>query len=194
MWKVMPWTCVQASPWRGSGVAIPVFSIRSEESVGSGEFLDLNLMIDLASKTGMRLVQLLPVNDTSVNMMWWDSYPYRYEHLSINHFGSVLLVASFSLFHLVLTKTRMTHYLKTLSGNKASYLENQIIIPGACLGWDQVLEGDLTDPMLCTVLCQCLHCIHCTCGSKHFQTTFQVISRSVQTILLLLKYFRILAS
>ena len=25
---------------------------------------------------GMRLIQLLPVNDTSVNMMWWDSYPY----------------------------------------------------------------------------------------------------------------------
>lgn len=25
---------------------------------------------------GMRLVQLLPVNDTSVYMSWWDSYPY----------------------------------------------------------------------------------------------------------------------
>ena len=24
----------------------------------------------------MRLVQLLPVNDTSVYMSWWDSYPY----------------------------------------------------------------------------------------------------------------------
>jgi hypothetical protein len=47
-------------------------------------------MIDLASKTGMRLVQLLPVNDTSVNMMWWDSYPYRYEHFLINHIGAVL--------------------------------------------------------------------------------------------------------
>jgi 4-alpha-glucanotransferase len=34
-------------------------------------------MVDFAAKTGMRLVQLLPINDTSVNMMWWDSYPYR---------------------------------------------------------------------------------------------------------------------
>ena len=25
---------------------------------------------------GMRLIQLLPVNDTSVHRMWWDSYPY----------------------------------------------------------------------------------------------------------------------
>ena len=72
---------VQANPWRGAGVAAPVFSLRSEESVGAGEFLDLRLLVDLAAKTGMRLVQLLPVNDTSVNMMWWDSYPYRYKRV-----------------------------------------------------------------------------------------------------------------
>eukprot|EP00850_Spirogloea_muscicola_P021448 SM000249S08259 [mRNA] locus=s249:4308:11977:- [translate_table: standard] len=63
-------------PWRGAGVAVPVFSIRSEDDVGSGEFLDLKLLVDLAVKSGLRLVQLLPVNDTSVNGMWWDSYPY----------------------------------------------------------------------------------------------------------------------
>ncbi|CAK9278762.1 unnamed protein product [Sphagnum jensenii] len=66
----------QAQPWRGAGVASPVFSLRSRESVGAGEFMDLKLMVDFAAKTGMRLVQLLPINDTSVNMMWWDSYPY----------------------------------------------------------------------------------------------------------------------
>jgi len=69
---------MQTQPWRGTGVAVPVFSIRSTHSVGAGEFLDLKVVVDLAAKTGMRLVQLLPVNDTSVNMMWWDSYPYRY--------------------------------------------------------------------------------------------------------------------
>ncbi|GAQ80801.1 4-alpha-glucanotransferase [Klebsormidium nitens] len=63
-------------PWKGAGVAVPVFSIRTEEDVGSGEFLDLKLVVDLAVKSGLHLVQLLPVNDTSVNMMWWDSYPY----------------------------------------------------------------------------------------------------------------------
>ena len=25
---------------------------------------------------GLRMIQLLPVNDTSVYNMWWDSYPY----------------------------------------------------------------------------------------------------------------------
>ena len=73
----------QTQLWRGTGVAIPVFSMRSSESVGAGEFLDLSLMVDMAAKTGMRLVQLLPVNDTSVNMMWWDSYPYRYFSTSL---------------------------------------------------------------------------------------------------------------
>ncbi|KAG6552731.1 hypothetical protein Mapa_005678 [Marchantia paleacea] len=66
----------RARPWRGAGIAVPVFSLRTSEDVGSGEYLDLKLMIDLAVKSGMRLVQLLPINDTSVNGMWWDSYPY----------------------------------------------------------------------------------------------------------------------
>ncbi|CAM6114987.1 unnamed protein product [Calypogeia fissa] len=66
----------RASPWRGTGIAGPVFSLRTTEDVGSGEFLDLKMLVDLAVKTGVRLVQLLPINDTSVNMMWWDSYPY----------------------------------------------------------------------------------------------------------------------
>ena len=30
----------------------------------------------LPCSTGLRLIQLLPVNDTGVYGMWWDSYPY----------------------------------------------------------------------------------------------------------------------
>ncbi|KAL3533414.1 hypothetical protein ACH5RR_006935 [Cinchona calisaya] len=63
-------------PWRGAGVAIPMFSIRSEEDLGVGEFLDLKLLVDWAVESGFHLVQLLPINDTSVHGMWWDSYPY----------------------------------------------------------------------------------------------------------------------
>eukprot|EP00958_Prasinococcus_capsulatus_P011964 scaffold1190_cov393-Prasinococcus_capsulatus_cf.AAC.30 len=64
--------------WRGAGLALPVFSIRSRECVGSGEFLDLKLVVDVAVSMRLQLVQLLPVNDTSVYKMWcvWDSYPY----------------------------------------------------------------------------------------------------------------------
>ncbi|XP_057549848.1 4-alpha-glucanotransferase DPE2 [Amaranthus tricolor] len=63
-------------PWRGAGMAIPMFSVRSEEDVGVGEFLDLKLLVDWAISSGFHLVQLLPINDTSVHGMWWDSYPY----------------------------------------------------------------------------------------------------------------------
>ncbi|KVI12197.1 Carbohydrate-binding-like fold [Cynara cardunculus var. scolymus] len=64
-------------PWRGAGVAIPMFSVRSEDDVGVGEFLDLKLVVDWAVDSGFHLLQLLPINDTSVHKMWWDSYPYR---------------------------------------------------------------------------------------------------------------------
>ncbi|XP_062004208.1 4-alpha-glucanotransferase DPE2 [Rosa rugosa] len=63
-------------PWRGAGVAIPMFSVRSETDLGVGEFLDLKLLVDWAAESGFHLVQLLPINDTSVYGMWWDSYPY----------------------------------------------------------------------------------------------------------------------
>ncbi|CAN0907955.1 4-alpha-glucanotransferase DPE2 [Linum grandiflorum] len=67
---------MRAMPWRGTGVSIPMFSVRSENDLGVGEFLDLKLLVDWAVESGFHLVQLLPINDTSVNGMWWDSYPY----------------------------------------------------------------------------------------------------------------------
>ncbi|KAH6796601.1 disproportionating enzyme 2 [Perilla frutescens var. hirtella] len=67
---------IREMPWRGAGVAIPMFSVRSEADLGVGEFLDLKLLVDWAVDSGFHLVQLLPINDTSVHLMWWDSYPY----------------------------------------------------------------------------------------------------------------------
>ena len=62
--------------WRGAGVAIPVFSLRSEKSFGVGEFSDLKLMADWCSKVDLKLLQILPINDTIANHSWKDSYPY----------------------------------------------------------------------------------------------------------------------
>ena len=62
--------------WKGTGVAVPVFSLRSERGVGGGEFSDLKLLVDLCVRFGFDVIQLLPVNDTRVHGMWWDSYPY----------------------------------------------------------------------------------------------------------------------
>lgn len=62
--------------WRGTGVAIPVFSLRSQQGMGTGEFNDLRALIDWAVQTELKLVQILPINDTTANHTWEDCYPY----------------------------------------------------------------------------------------------------------------------
>ena len=63
--------------WRAAGVAIPVFSLRSEHSYGVGDFGDLRRFVDWAVLTGMKVIQLLPINDTTTDGYWHDSYPYN---------------------------------------------------------------------------------------------------------------------
>jgi 4-alpha-glucanotransferase len=65
-----------ANPWKGAGVAIPVFSLRSENSFGVGEFEDLKLLADWSRQVGLKLIQILPVNDSTATHTWVDSYPY----------------------------------------------------------------------------------------------------------------------
>jgi 4-alpha-glucanotransferase len=62
--------------WKGAGVTIPVFSLRSKNSFGVGEFNDIHFLIDWAKRVGLQLIQLLPVNDTTALHTWHDSYPY----------------------------------------------------------------------------------------------------------------------
>lgn len=62
--------------WKGAGVAVPVFSLRSKKGFGVGEFTDICLLADWAKKTHLKMIQLLPVNDTSGTMTRLDSYPY----------------------------------------------------------------------------------------------------------------------
>ncbi|HMG83883.1 MAG TPA: 4-alpha-glucanotransferase [Ferruginibacter sp.] len=62
--------------WKGAGVAIPVFSLRSQNGLGTGEFNDIKLLVDWAKNSGLKLIQLLPVNDTTSTYTWRDSYPY----------------------------------------------------------------------------------------------------------------------
>lgn len=62
--------------WRGTGVAIPVFSLRTKNSLGVGEFTDIKIMVDWAKKVSIKMIQLLPVNDTTSTHSRLDSYPY----------------------------------------------------------------------------------------------------------------------
>jgi 4-alpha-glucanotransferase len=63
--------------WKGAGVAVPVFSLRGRNSAGIGDFGDLIDFIDWAKKVGMKMVQLLPLNETIASHSWLDSYPYK---------------------------------------------------------------------------------------------------------------------
>ena len=63
--------------WKGAGTAIPVFSLRTEDDFGVGEFYDLKKMVDWAAETGQSILQLLPINDTTMLHTWEDSYPYN---------------------------------------------------------------------------------------------------------------------
>ena len=63
--------------WRAAGVCVPVFSLRSEQSCGVGDFGDLKRLVDWAVITGMKVIQILPVTDTTVNHQWRDSNPYK---------------------------------------------------------------------------------------------------------------------
>ena len=62
--------------WKGAGVAIPVFSLRSKKGFGTGEFNDIKLLVDWAKQAGLKLLQFLPVNDTTATHSDKDSYPY----------------------------------------------------------------------------------------------------------------------
>ena len=63
--------------WKAAGLVVPVFSLRSEQSQGVGDFSDLRRMVEWAYTTGMRVVQILPIYDTTQSRTWKDSYPYN---------------------------------------------------------------------------------------------------------------------
>ena len=94
--------------WRAAGVVIPVFSLRSEHSYGVGDFGDLRRMVDWAAETGMKVIQLLPVNDTTTDGHWHDSYPYNIVSTCALHPHYVDLESA----GVLRSKTQMTQFLR----------------------------------------------------------------------------------
>lgn len=62
--------------WRGAGVGIPVFSLRTKKSFGVGDFNDMKLLVDWSKKVGIKLIQVLPLNDTIGTHSDLDVLPY----------------------------------------------------------------------------------------------------------------------
>ncbi len=82
--------------WKGAGVAIPVFSLRSDSGFGVGEFNDLKRLAEWGRKTGLKMIQILPINDTTATHTWKDSYPYA-------------AISAFALHPLYLNLAAVTH-------------------------------------------------------------------------------------
>ena len=59
------------------GVAVPLFSLRTEDDFGIGEYADLPKLGDWCVANGLKIIQILPINDTTAHFDWHDSYPYN---------------------------------------------------------------------------------------------------------------------
>ena len=73
----LPQAYFAVGPWRIAGTVVPIFSLRTRESFGVGDFGDLKKMVDWMEVTGQRGLQVLPINDTTITHTWTDSYPYN---------------------------------------------------------------------------------------------------------------------
>ena len=98
---------IKEKTWRVAGVVVPVFSLRSEHSYGVGDFGDLKRLVDWAALTGMKVIQILPVNDTTESHSWSDSYPYNIvsafalhpHYLDLEAFGSLKDKQKMTAYH-----------------------------------------------------------------------------------------------
>lgn len=63
------WSSLQPAPHHG--INLPLFSLHSAKSCGIGEYTDLLPLIDYCKETGLKIIQLLPLNDTGL-----DTSPY----------------------------------------------------------------------------------------------------------------------
>lgn len=129
--------------YHAAGVAIPVFSIRTEQGFGVGEFSDIKKLADWASKTSLSMLQILPINDTTANYSWTDSYPYAAvsvyalhpQYISIENLEFKLpkdLVISFNEEKSYLNNLELIDYEKMIAGKwkylKAIFKAEQSII------------------------------------------------------------------
>ena len=94
--------------WKGAGTAIPVFSIRTNDDFGVGDFLDIKQMVDWCVLTGQKVLQVLPINDTTKTNTWTDSYPYS----ANSTFALHPMYIRPDKVGLLKDKARMDHFIK----------------------------------------------------------------------------------
>ncbi|KQT20587.1 4-alpha-glucanotransferase [Chryseobacterium sp. Leaf405] len=119
--------------YHDAGVAVPVFSLRAEDGFGVGEFADLKKLADWANEMNLGIIQILPINDTTANYTWTDSYPYAAvsvyalhpQYISLENLDFKLpkeLVEEYQSEKSVLNSLELIDYEKMISG-KWKYLK-----------------------------------------------------------------------
>lgn len=119
--------------YHDAGVAVPIFSLRTDHGFGVGEFSDLKKLADWAKETNLGIIQILPINDTTANYTWTDSYPYAAvsvyalhpQYISLEQLGFPLpehLFAEYEAEKSELNALDLIDYEKMISG-KWKYLK-----------------------------------------------------------------------
>ena len=108
-----------------AGVSMPVFSIRTNNSFGVGDFSDIKKVIDWASSIGLSMIQVLPVNDTILTNTFLDSYPYN----AISVFALHPLYINIFKVGILKDTKKMTYYKNIQKDiNKNKYVDYPEII------------------------------------------------------------------
>ena len=103
------------------GVAVPLFSLRTENDFGIGEYADLPKLGDWCVANDLKIIQILPINDTTAHYDWGDSYPYNAIsafalnpiYLNLNALG-IKEETAFKRARTLLNKTDFVNYPKVL--------------------------------------------------------------------------------
>ena len=103
------------------GVAVPLFSLRTDDDFGIGEYADLPKLGNWCVANGLQIIQILPVNDTTTHYDWRDSYPYNAisafalnpVYLNLKQLG-IKEDASFKRARTMLNKEESVNYPKVL--------------------------------------------------------------------------------
>jgi len=66
----------KAYAWKGAGINVQLSSLKSKKNWGVGDFAALQLLSDWCKKADIKMIQLLPINDTIATYTNKDSYPY----------------------------------------------------------------------------------------------------------------------
>ena len=93
---------------RIAGTVLPLFSLRSQHGWGIGDFGDIKLMADWLAATGQNVLQILPINDTTVCGGNEDSYPYN----CVSVFALNPIYADMSALPALASEKRNAYYRK----------------------------------------------------------------------------------